>query len=281
MQESMTSSPGTDESQGTPATDPGANGAGDDAGLKTLAELLSAEGESSGDDTGKTGEGAAAGDGQKKTKPKKFNDLAGTLGMELDDLYKLEVAAGSDGTPVTVEQLKDLHAKQDQMVLREMQFEERRQQQESELIRAQSELRELIAALPEKAIKPEVMERIRKKHDDSMASERTKTLEVIPEWRDETRRTEDIRGMVEHLKGYGFPENYLSTVFNHRSMKYIRDNWMREQRIRRALELVKSGKPNPTTTAKATGKAPKKPAVTSPGKRKGRNRLEQIFSGVE
>lgn len=239
--------------------------------------------DSTDDDQGPSGDGekgAAAGDGQKKAKPKKFNDLAGTLGMELDDLYKLEIAAGTDGTPVTVEQLKDLHAKQDDFTLRELQFEEQRQVKEGELIRAQDELRELMAALPEKAIKPEVLERLRKKRDETQTLERGKTLEAIPEWRDEKRRTEDIRGMVEHLKGYGFPENYLQSVFNHRSLKYIRDNWLRETRIRRALESVKSGKPNPTTTTPATGKAPKKQSTAVNQKRKGRNRLEQVFSEV-
>lgn len=283
MQESQTSLPGTATEATKPEAQTPASDAGAESGLKSLAELLakgepSGDGESSGDDEGKGG--AAAGDGQKKSKPKKFNDLAGTLGIELDELYKLEIASTHDGKPITIEQLKDLHAKQETHVLRELEFEEKRQQQESELIRAQSELRELMAALPEKAIKPEVLERIRKKHDDVQAFERGKTLEVIPEWRDEKRRAEDIRGMIDHLKGYGFPENYLQTVFNHRSMKYIRDNWMREQRIRRALDLVKSGKPNPTTTAKATGKAPKKPAAATP-KKPGRNRLEQFFSGVE
>ena len=39
--------------------------------------------------------------------PTKFNDLAGKLGVELDDLYKLEVSQAEDGTPVTVEDLKD------------------------------------------------------------------------------------------------------------------------------------------------------------------------------
>lgn len=291
MNPSQQSSPGTANAAKPAATTGPANqgttpatpeGAGPVSKLKTLATVI-ADGEKalSGDGgPADAGDGAATGDGQRKAKPTKFNDLAGTLGLELDDLYKLEISSGTDGKPITVEYLKDLHSKQEDFVLRELQFEERRQQQEGELIRAQNELRDIMAQLPEKAIKPEVLERVRKKHDDVRALERTRTLEMIPDWRDDTRRAEDIKGMVEHLKAYGFPENFLDTAFSARMVKYVRDNWMREQRIRKALDLVTSGKPNPTTTATATGKAPKKPAATT-SKAQGRNRLETLFSGVK
>ena len=61
----------------------------------------------------------------------KFNDLAGRLGVELDDLYKLEVSQAEDGTPVTVEALKDAYAKQESLSLRELEFQERRTKAEA------------------------------------------------------------------------------------------------------------------------------------------------------
>lgn len=254
------------ETTGTPET------AEAEPGLKSLAGLLSAEKPETAPDEGKPDESP------EKGKPKSLKALAETLELEDKDLYAIEVPM-ANGETRTLGQLKDLVAQQDQFALRELEWEEERHRKESELIRAQDELRELISALPQNAVKPEVLEKIRQKHEATLKIEREKTLEAIPEWKDENRRTEDIRGMVEHLKGYGFPETYIQSVFNHRTMKYIRDNWQREQRIRKALEAVKTGKPPTTATAKPSGKSPRKPSTAVP--KGSRNRLETIFSGLD
>lgn len=224
---------------------------------------------------------AGESDGSQKETPTKFNDLAGKLGMELTDLYKLQVSQAEDGTPVTIETLKDAYAKQDDLTLRELQFEERRTQQEAELMQAQTELREVLASLPEKAIKPEVMQKIRDKHDAQVRLERQRTMQVIPEWNDAEKREQDMAGMVEHLKQYGYPTDYLAQVVDHKQIKYIRDNWQREQRIRKALERVKAGKPNPTKTSRPTGKPPAKKPQTGVQRRSSRNRLEAVFSELD
>jgi len=211
----------------------------------------------------------------------KFNDLAGKLGMKLDDLYKLEIAQAEDGSPLTVENLKDYHAKQVDTSLREFEFEERRTKQESELMQAQEELRELMAALPEKAIRPEVLQKVRDKHDAQVTLERRRTLEVIPDWNDEQIRTADIEGMAEHMKQYGYAVDYLERVADHRQIKYIRDNWQREQRIRKALAKVKAGRPNPSTRQKPATKAPQKQPLTGVNRGNSHNKLEAIFSDLD
>ena len=245
-----------------------------EAGIDTLADLLTEETEDA---------GASQGDarGSETAKPSKFNDLAGTLGLELDDLYKLEVSQAEDGTPVTVENLKDHFAKQGDFSVREIEFEERRTQQESDLMRAQEELRELMAALPEKAIKPEVLQKVRDKHAAQVQLERRRTLDVIPEWQDEKARIADIEGMAEHLKQYGYPVNHLEQIADHRQIKYIRDNWQREQRIRKALEKVRAGKPNPVSKSKPANKAPQKRPLAGVERGNSRNKLEAVFSQLE
>ena len=225
--------------------------------------------------------GKPSGSKKQNGKPTKFNDLAGTLGVELDDLYKLEISQAEDGTPVTVENLKDHYAKQGDFVLREIDFEERRTAQESQLMQAQEELRELMAALPERAIKPEVLQKVRDKHELQVKQERKKTLEVIPDWNDEKTRTADIEGMADHLKQYGYPVDYLGRVADHRQMKYIRDNWQREQRIRKALAQVRAGKPNPTTKQKPAGKAALKKPLAGVKRGNTRNTLEAVFSELD
>lgn len=248
--------------------------------LKNLADLLAAEEKPEESGSPETGtEEGKPGESPEKGKPKTLKALAETLKLEDKDLYAIEVPMAKDGETRTLGELKDLAAKQDQFTLRELEFEEERQRKEGELIRSQNELRELMASLPEGAVKPEVLEKVRAKHEATLKLERERTLEAIPEWKDEEKRTEDIKGMVEHLKSYGFPESYLKTVFNHRTMKYIRDNWLREQRIRKALEQVKSATPGKTSTGKPAGKAPKKPSKAIP--KGSRNRLEQLFEGLD
>ena len=88
--------------------------------------------------------------------------------------------------------------------------------------------------------------------------------------------------MSEHLQGYGFPVNYLQNIVSHQQLKYIRDNWQREQRVRKALELVKAGKPGKTPASKTQKKAPKKSADLSQIKRgSSRNKLEAVLSNTE
>lgn len=238
--------------------------------IETLAELLVEE-EAPG------GEDAAT----EQAVPTKFNDLAGKLGLELDDLYKLEISQAEDGTKVTVETLKDYYAEQADYSVRELEFGERKAKQEADIMQAQEELRELMAALPEKAIQPEVLQKVRDKHEAQMQLERQRTLEVIPAWQDAETRTQEIEGMSEHLKQYGYPTDYLSRVADSRQMKYIRDNWQRETRIRNALAKVKAGKPNPTTKQKPASKAPRKQPQTGVNRGNSHNPLESLFSNLD
>ena len=233
------------------------------------------------DNTGDAGASDGTASGSKDAAPTKFNDLAGKLGMKLDDLYKLEIAQAEDGTPVTIENLKDHHAQQADVSMREIEFEERKTQQESELLQAQEELRELMAALPEQAIKPEVLQKVRSKHEAQMQLERQRTLQVIPEWNDKETRTTEMQGMSDHLKQYGFPVDHLERVADHKQIKYIRDNWRREQRIRKALAAVKAGKPNPTSKSKPARKAPLKKPLAGVRTGNARNKLEAVFSDLE
>ena len=246
----------------------------EEPGLKHLGELLQ-ETEPQQETAGDAG---ASGD---ESAPSKFNDLAGKLGMDLDALYKLEVSQAEDGTPVTIENLKDLYTKQGDIELREVEFEESRSEQEASLMQAQTELQELMAALPEKAIKPEVLQRIRDKHVAQVTLERQRTLTVIPEWNEADKREADITGMAAHMKQYGYPDDYLAKVVDHKQLKYIRDNWQREQRIRKALALVKAGKPSPTARQKPASKAPVKKPLTGVKRGSARNKLASVFSELD
>lgn len=256
------------------ATEAGASSESESVELKNLGELLE-QGETSGDDTDESS------GSEKKAKPTQFNDLAGALDIELDDLYKLEISLSEDGEPVTIEQLKDGHAEVTELGLLKAEWEETKTQQEQDLMRAQSELQEILQALPKNAVKPEILEKIRAKSEATTTLERAKTLQVIPEWKNAETRETDIAGMTEHLQGYGYPIGYLANVVDHRQLKYIRDSWQREQRMRAAIAAVRAGKPGKTPASKQQKKAPIKTAVSDVKPRKGQSKLEAVFSNLE
>jgi len=163
--------------------------------------------------------------------------------MTPEQVYKIKVPMAQGAEPLTLGELKDRVGELVELETRELQFDERRVKAEGELLRAQTEMRDLMALIPKDQIKPEMVEKIRKRHEATQAAERRATLEHIPEWQDEGRRVKDLEGMVELVEDYGFGPEFLSTVVDHRAMKMIRDYMLMRTRIRNALAKVKDGKP--------------------------------------
>jgi hypothetical protein len=232
-------------------------------GIQSLAELLQAGEEA------RTYDDEAAG-ADKEAEPGGSHEKA--------ELTKL---SSEDGDAITIEQLKDMHKGKSEFELNQLEWEEQRIAQEQDLARAKAELQELFAVLPQKAIKPELLEKIRSKHDAQVVKERKKTMELIPAWKDAKVREADITGMAEHLQGYGFPVNYLQSIVSAQQTKYIRDNWQREVRVRKALEQVRAGKPGKTPASKAQKKPPSKSNLSSVKRGSARNKLEAVFSQLD
>lgn len=201
-------------------------------------------------DTGKAAEKPS------NAKPlKALSDLAERLEVKPESLYAIEIPM-SDGTTMPLGKLKDAAAAARDLETDRFKFEESRSQRESDLLRAQSELQELVAALPKTALKPEILEVLRTRHENTLKRERSRTLEAIPEWQDETRREQDVSGMVEWLKSYGFPENYLASVYDHRAVRFIRDNWQRAMRVQKAMEQLERQRSRTPSKGSAQGKSP-------------------------
>jgi hypothetical protein len=202
-----------------------------------------------------------SGDEPRKGKPKTLTELAERLGVEVKDLYDLEIP--SDKLKgLTLGKLKDHMAEREAFTTRSLKFEEDAAQKDADFSRGQLELQTLIQALPKEAITPQLREAVRQKHEAALSVERKRTLDAIPEWRDESRRTEELTAMVEYLTGFGFPTGYLAQVNDHRALKFIRTAWQREQRLRKALELVSEQKPNALGKSKDAARG--KPASARP-----------------
>jgi hypothetical protein len=208
-----------------------------------------------------------------KAKPKTFNELAERLELDVKDLYDVEIPAAKPGEKYTLGQLKDHLAERENFTVSQLKLDEDRARLESDFTRAQQELQTLLAELPKADVKPETIEKIRQRAAATLKTERAKTLEVIPEWREEERRKQEIEGIVEHLTGYGLPASYLQTVSDHRVMKYLRDNFLRKQRLDKALALVGEKKPN------ALGKG--KPATDKKGAQQPTQRLTREEQQVQ
>lgn len=207
--------------------------------------------------------------------------LVKKLAVKPEQVYAIKVPMPNGAEPLTIGELKDRVGELVGFEARELAFDQRRMKAEGELLRAQTEMRDLLAMLPKEQIKPEMVEKVRKRHEVTMARERALTLEHIPDWNDEKRRMEDIQGMIDMLSEYGFDETFIETVVDHRALKFIRDMYLRDKRIKAALAKVTT----PTKKGKApSGKASKGPVRPSNSQKQRnapldqRSRIMSIFS---
>lgn len=236
---------------------------------RSLADFFADEGEQEAEKPEQ--DGKPAGDSDESESPTDLKTLAETLKTKPENLYKLKIPM-ANGESLTLGELKDLAAKQDDISIRELEIEETRTKREADFVKAQAELREIVSALPKTALSENFRESLRKKHEQAVREENQKTLDLIPEWKDEEFRTKEFSEIIEHMSDYGFPKTYLQTVHDSRTLRYIRDNYLRHKRVTAALERAKKGKPS---TAPRSGNAstPAKPIQKASSKRQPRDQL--------
>jgi hypothetical protein len=215
----------------------------------SLAELFA-------DDNNSEGTDSSAEDDLSQP-PETMEQLTRRLGLKPEQVYGVKIPLADGAEALTIGQMKDRVAELVDLETRETKFELRRVKEEGEMLRAQAEIRDLLAMVPKEHIKPEMVEKIRKRHDENMNRERQMTLEHIPEWQDEKKRVEDIQGMSEFMSDYGFDKTFLGTVSDHRAIKFIRDMYLRDRRIKAALAKVTT----PNTKGQRPSNKPAKGAI--------------------
>ncbi len=192
-----------------------------------------------------------------KGKPKNLDGLAETLGVEVADLYKIEIpfADGDNVEHKTLGEIKDAMAERSTFEVDRLAWEEQRTERENQVVKSMQEVSEIVSMLPRSAISEQLLEAVARKRATLVESETRLTRQVIPEWTSEDVETQDREAMREHLSEYGFPENYLDSLVDHRTLRYIRESMKRQQRIERALAQVKTvRKPGHKPSGKPTGK---------------------------
>lgn len=168
-----------------------------------------------------------------------IDGLAKRLKVKPEDVYKIQVPMANGEKPVTIGELKDRVGEVVDLDARELEFDTRRIRSEGELLRAQGEIRELMALIPRDKLSPELIKKVRAKHEATLTRERQLTLEHIPAWENDDTRTTEISGIMDMLADYGFDENFITTVQDHRAMKFLRDSFLIRRRIAKAMKDVK------------------------------------------
>lgn len=230
--------------------------------LKALSAALKAEREKeqkSGGDAEEQEEDDGKPAAKSKSKPpKKFEQIAEALGLELDVLYDVEVPAKAKGAKaLTLGELKDLAAEHGDYEVAKLRLDEDRRAFEAAVSRGENELRELLSQLPADAIKPEKMQKLRELLGRRHQEQKARTLEVMPEWENVETRKAQMDAMSAHLKDYNLSDAWLLQNLDHRLMRLVRDAARDARTIRKALGEVKERKG--TTPPKARGGA--QPAV--------------------
>lgn len=208
-------------------------------------------------------EGGAKVETPKKVAPKDLKTLAETLGVEVSELYNLELTDGT-GKTHKLGALKDLAVQQDKVTAKELELSERETTESNNLLRQRQELEQLVGMIPREMLKPELIERIRSEREKYIAQEVDKLIDVIPEWKNQATLAADKSQMASFLKEYGIEPETLQGMVDHRFIKLIRDSWQRKARIDKAMAAVKETRDPPKGANRATG-TPAKPAVTVSG----------------
>ena len=205
--------------------------------------------------------------------------------LTAEQAYGIKVPMPNGAEALSIGELKDKISELTDLDMRVVQFDEHRIKQEGELLRSQSELKELISVLPKDAIKPEVLNRLRERQAETTRQERLLTLEHIPEWRDEKKRTAEVEGIVEMLSDYGFDGSFLQSVIDHRAMKFIRDSFLIRARIKKSLAEVRDPKNLGKRPSGKGNKAPNRPSNNSSTRRSAAvtqgDRIRDWFSSKE
>jgi hypothetical protein len=190
--------------------------------------------------------------------------LTKRLKLTPEQAYEIKVPMPNGAEALTIGALKDKISDLTDFDMRVVQFDERRIKQEGEILKSQQELKSILEMLPKEAKSPEVLQKVRERQELVTRRERQATLEHIPEWRDEQKRTVEFEGIQEMLSDYGFDDTFFHSVVDHRAMKFLRDTFLMRSRIRKALEQVRDPKKLGVKPSGKGAKAPVKPNANAP-----------------
>lgn len=148
-------------------------------------------------------------------------DLAAKLEVQPKDLYKALDVKLSDGSTMSLSELKDLAVKGKHIE----EHTTKRDKDYNELMVQRKEFNDLVEELSGTGkVSEDMINKVREQNDRRMASEMKLLLKALPDWENQSTRNKEVKAISEYARQYGITQSELdSLVTDHRLMKLIRD----------------------------------------------------------
>jgi hypothetical protein len=179
-----------------------------------------------------------------------LKELAEQAGVDIEQLYDVEVRLAGDAEPVKLGEVKDRLQSVDKD---RAQLIEDRQAYENARLKEQGELAALLDEIGPN-ITPETVARAKQAREALVASEHEKLMGVMPDWKDKDNWSRDKGSMVEFVSEYGFNEAEFDNVLDHRLIKLLHDSATNartlkaaNKQLREAKKAPRGSKPGPKT----------------------------------
>lgn len=195
--------------------------------------------------------------------------LAERLGMAPDALYSVKLPMPDGREAVTIGQLKDAYRDAEAIERQREAVIQQRGEWHADQLRAQRELDQLLAAIPQDAVRPELRAAVEQVNRERISRETEALLRAVPEWSDPDAVRADLAAITAFVQPYGITAQDLHAVTDHRLLRLLRDQ------VRLAKKLQTTPAPPPVQR----GQAPRKAATgDSPALQAGRLR-QQVQTG--
>jgi hypothetical protein len=157
----------------------------------------------------------------KEVQRRSVKDLAAKLEITPKELYNTLDVKLSDGTVMTLSELKDLAIKGKSSD----QSDERRNKDYNELMVERKQLNDVFTKLSsEVRLSEETINTVKAYNDEHMAKEMKLFIKAVPEWESQSNREKEVKQITNYAQQYGISGNELDAlVTDHRLLKLIRD----------------------------------------------------------
>jgi hypothetical protein len=153
-------------------------------------------------------------------KVKSLKALAEAAGIDIRELYALEVGLGNGEDPITLGQMKDRAKASIDLDARETDVTVKQQEFENYVLRTQSELREAFALAK---LTPEMLQRGAVLHEQTLEREQAALWKAVPRLSDPEFRKQTHMDVVEMAAAYGISANEVNNLADHRVYKWAMD----------------------------------------------------------
>lgn len=148
-------------------------------------------------------------------------ELAAKLEVQPKDLYKALDVKLSDGSTMSLSELKDLAVKGKHID----EYSAKRDKDANELMIQRKEINDVMTELSSSGkITEEMINKVREQNEARMASEMKLLLKALPDWENQSTRTKEVKAIGDYARQYGItPSELDALITDHRLMKLIRD----------------------------------------------------------